>query len=57
MEEVNNNLDFISYIIDEDNNGLRIDKVLANLNSNLSRTQIQTLIDEGYVTCNDKGWR
>ena len=55
MEEVNNNLDFISYIIDEDNNGLRIDKVLANLNSNLSRTQIQTLIDEGYVTCNDKG--
>jgi len=53
MENINN-LDFISYIVDEDNNGLRIDKALAKLNPSLSRTQIQTLIDEGYVTCNDK---
>ena len=28
MENINN-LDFISYIVDEDNNGLRIDKALA----------------------------
>lgn len=54
MKEINNELDFIKYIVEEDNNGLRIDKVLANLNSNLSRTQIQSLIDEGFVLCNDK---
>ena len=54
MEEMINNLDFTSYVIDVNNNGLRIDKALANLNPSLSRTQIQLLIDEGYVTCNDK---
>ena len=54
MEEMINNLDFTSYIVDEENNGLRIDKALAKLNSSLSRTQIQLLIDEGFVTCNDK---
>ena len=54
MKEAINNLDFIKYVVDESNNGLRIDKVLANLNSKLSRTQIQNLIDEEYVICNDK---
>ena len=54
MEEIINNLDFTSYIIDENNTGVRIDKALASLNPSLSRTQIQLLIDEGYVTCNDK---
>ena len=57
MKEVINSLDFIKYIVEEDNNGLRIDKVLANLNSNLSRTQIQSLIDEGFVLCNEKNGR
>lgn len=54
MEEVINNLDFTSYTIDDETNGIRIDKALAKLNPSLSRTQIQLLIDEGYVTCNDK---
>ena len=54
MEEVINNLDFISYEIDDENSGIRIDKALANLNNELSRNQIQSLIDEGFVLCNDK---
>ena len=54
MEENINNLDFTSYEVNEDINGVRIDKALAKLNPSLSRTHIQTLIDEGYVTCNDK---
>ena len=54
MEEMINNLDFTSYEINEEINGTRIDKALAILNPSLSRTQIQSLIDEGYVTCNDK---
>ena len=55
MEEVISNLDYIEYVINEDYNGLRIDKALASLNPILSRNQIQTLIDEGYITCNEKG--
>ena len=54
MEENINNLDFTSYEVNEEINGVRIDKALAKLNPSLSRTHIQTLIDEGYVTCNDK---
>ena len=46
MEEVINNLDFISYTVNEECSGVRIDKALAALNPSLSRTQIQTLIDE-----------
>ena len=55
MQEIISNLDYIEYEIDENCDGLRIDKALANLNPNLSRNQIQTLIDEGFITCNDKG--
>ena len=55
MEEVISNLDYIEYVIDENYSGLRIDKALASLNPILSRNQIQTLIDEGYITCNEKG--
>ena len=55
MQEIISNLDYIEYEIDENYDGLRIDKALANLNPNLSRNQIQTLIDEGFITCNDKG--
>ncbi len=54
MEEIINNLDYISYVIDDENSGIRIDKALAKLNENLSRNQIQSLIDEGFVLCNDK---
>ena len=54
MQEIITNLDYLEYVVDENNNGLRIDKVLASLNPNLSRNQIQTLIDEGYITCNEK---
>ncbi len=54
MEEVINNLDYISYDVDSEINGVRIDKALATLNPSLSRTQIQELILEGFVTCNDK---
>ena len=50
MEEVINNLDFISYTVNEECSGVRIDKALAALNPTLSRTQIQTLIDEGNFT-------
>ena len=55
MQEIISNLDYIEYEIDENYDGLRIDKALANLNPDLSRNQIQTLIDEGYIICNDKG--
>ena len=55
MQEIISNLDYIEYEIDENYDGLRIDKALANLNPNLSRNQIQTLIDEGFIICNDKG--
>ena len=54
MEEVINNFEYSSYTVNEENSGLRIDKALASLNPSLSRTQIQSLIDEGYVTCNNK---
>ena len=50
MEEIISNLDYIEYVINEDYNGLRIDKALANLNPILSRNQIQTLIDDMIET-------
>lgn len=41
------------YVIDSGSEGIRIDKWLLNANSDLSRSAIQKLIDDGAVTVNN----
>ena len=41
------------FIIDENNVGLRLDKVLSNLNPDLSRSKIQEAIKDGLVLVNN----
>lgn len=43
-----------NYIITEKQVGIRIDKVLSELNSDLSRVTVQRLIDESKVLVNGK---
>lgn len=44
----------IDLIVDEDNNGVRIDKYLTLVQSDISRSFIQKLIESGNVTVDDK---
>lgn len=44
----------LEYIVDEENNGIRIDKYLSSIQSELSRSYLQKLIDEGRVSLDDK---
>ena len=40
-------------VVDESYNGIRIDKYLAEILPDFSRSRIQQLIEEGYVEVND----
>ncbi|HHU27892.1 TPA: RluA family pseudouridine synthase [bacterium] len=51
---MNDNIETISYLIESEHEGIRIDKVLAMLNEDLSRSQIQQLIEQENVLVNDK---
>ena len=42
------------YIIDSEKENIRLDKVVAILNSELSRTMIQKMLDDGKILVNDK---
>ncbi len=42
------------YIISDENQGIRIDKALADLDSKLSRAAIQRMLDEGDIKVNGK---
>ncbi len=44
----------IEYIVNDDNNGIRIDKYLSTIQTELSRNYIQKLIEEGKVLFKDK---
>ena len=44
----------VEFIVDEENNGLRIDKYLSQIQSDLSRNYIQKLIDDGKVSMDGK---
>ncbi len=55
MEENSLSLEYIDYIVTEELANLRLDKILSMINKeNLSRNQIQTLIEENYVFVNNK---
>jgi len=43
----------INFICDESKTGIRIDKAMIDI-ANLSRTRVQQLIDEGFLTVNDE---
>ncbi len=42
------------YIIDEENQGIRLDKVISILDSDISRSMIQKMLDEEKITVNKK---
>lgn len=44
----------IKYRVDDENNGIRIDKYLTTIQSDLSRNFIQKLIEDGQITMNQK---
>jgi 23S rRNA pseudouridine1911/1915/1917 synthase len=44
----------IHYTVQADDQGLRIDKIIANINEEWSRTQVQQWIKEGHVLVNNK---
>jgi 23S rRNA pseudouridine1911/1915/1917 synthase len=44
----------IEFIVDEENSGIRIDKYLSLVKSELSRSYIQKLIEEGLVMMDQK---
>lgn len=43
-----------TFIVEDDKNNLRLDLFLSELLENMSRSQIQKLIDENHITVNDK---
>lgn len=45
--------DIQTFVVTSEHNGIRIDRALIALGSNLSRTQIQRLIEDGDVLIND----
>ncbi|WP_019242382.1 MULTISPECIES: RluA family pseudouridine synthase [Bacillus] len=47
-------MDNVSYIIDEESKGERLDKFLSSKNEDLSRTQVQLLMKDGHVLVNGK---
>lgn len=53
MHTMTNNTIYTSQIVNKEYKGLRIDKFLALSFPELSRTQIQRLIKDGNVTCDD----
>ena len=55
MEENNLSLEYLDYVVDEELANNRLDKILSTVNSeNLSRNQIQNLIEQNYVFVNGK---
>lgn len=44
----------LEFIVDADNNGIRIDKYLSTIQSDISRNYIQKLIDEGKILSDGK---
>jgi len=44
----------INYIIDDEQAGIRIDKLISNQNEGLTRNHIQNLIGQGHITVNQK---
>lgn len=46
--------DFFEYVVTDEYEGLRIDKLISELIDSLSRTYIKKLIDDNKVSCNDK---
>ena len=44
----------IEYIVDETNNGIRIDKYISQIQADISRSYIQKLIDDGMVFMDGK---
>lgn len=51
---MNDNIETISYIVNEEYANMRLDKTLVALNDELSRSQIQELIAKDNVLVNDK---
>lgn len=47
-------MDKVTYIIDEENKGERLDKYVSTKEENLSRTQVQLLIKDGNILVNDQ---
>ncbi len=54
LELEENQEQILEFIVDEENNGIRIDKYLSTIQSELSRNYIQKLIEEGKVLMEDK---
>ncbi len=44
----------ISYIVEDEWNGMRLDKLLSELNEELSRSYLQKLIEQGKIQINNK---
>lgn len=42
------------YIINKDEQGIRLDKIISELGKNISRTTIQRMIEEGNILVNNK---
>jgi pseudouridine synthase, RluA family len=51
---IDESFETIEYMVDEENNGIRIDKYLTTIQSDLSRNFIQKLIEDGQITMNQK---
>lgn len=47
-------MDNVTYIIDEESKGERLDKFISTKNDELSRTQVQLLMKDGHILVNDK---
>ena len=54
MNDENNNVDIIDYIISEECKGLRADQAIANENIQFSRSLVQKWIKKGNITVNNK---